>query len=35
MFMTNGAYRGIWVFAEQEHSEVEPSVFELLAKAQE
>ena len=29
------AYKHIWVFAEQQHGHIEPSVFELLAKARE
>ena len=27
--------KGIWVFAEQEHGTLHPTVFELLAKAAE
>lgn len=33
--MAANDYKGIWVFAEQQHGHIEPSVFELLAKARE
>ena len=33
--MSKTDYRGIWVFAEQEGGVLEPTVFELLAKARE
>ena len=33
--MTKENYSGIWVFAEQEHGVIEPTVFELLAKSAE
>mgnify|MGYP000774485477 CR=1 FL=1 len=31
--MAREDYKGIWVFAEQEHGTLHPTVFELLAKA--
>lgn len=33
--MAKEEYKGIWVFAEQEHGTLHPTVFELLAKAAE
>ena len=33
--MAKDDYKGIWIFAEQEHGSLEPTVLELLAKAQE
>ena len=33
--MAREDYKGIWVFAEQEHGTLHPTVFELLAKAAE
>ena len=33
--MAKEDYKGIWVFAEQEHGVIEPTVFELLGKAQD
>ncbi|MEG1790547.1 MAG: electron transfer flavoprotein subunit alpha/FixB family protein [Oscillospiraceae bacterium] len=33
--MAKEDFKGIWVFAEQEHGVIEPTVFELLAKAKE
>ena len=33
--MAANDYKGIWVFAEHQHGHIEPSVFELLAKARE